>query len=80
MSIKVTKTFVIICLLIIFTLGSKVISDNSNAYISGPLYGDNSIFCQNYCVRGEKCIRNIGTKQIPTCTPVCGDGLLVAGK
>ena len=77
---KICKQTLVFVLLIFFALGSKVIIDDSNSYISGPLYGDNSIFCRTYCVRGEKCTRNIGSKQVPICTPVCGDGIIVTGK
>lgn len=76
------KTILIVALCLQTILGAKVITGpfNPNGYISGELYGDNSIFCRTYCARGEVCTRLETDPQHPICNPYCGDGLIVTGK
>jgi hypothetical protein len=39
-----------------------------------------SLNCKNYCKKGETCTLPTGSQQTPTCTAVCGDGIIVKGK
>ncbi len=42
------KSILLLVICIGLTFGDTIVSD----YISGPLYGDNSAFCREYCHRG----------------------------